>query len=106
MYIKCIEIRDHATCIPAIAIKMEYSDLIEHKFLWRCGYPQDGNGVVLMKLDDQKATSDPYEWGGRTMPAAHLYILENWDNIKSGDVVDSRVYLKETDQPAEAEIHV
>lgn len=104
MIIKCIEIRDRLTCIPAVAIKMEAADVVEAHFLRRCGYPQDGTGVVLMKLSDQEASSDPYHWDNRTMGAAHLFIEESFDDLVNGQVVDARVYLKECAEPAEPEI--
>ena len=104
MEIKCFEIRDEGTCIPAIGIKMASKNLIEQAFLQRCGYPIDGTAVVLMQLSDQKASSDPYEWGGRTMPVAHNYIIENFTNLTNGQVIDVRVILKETATPAVAEV--
>ena len=42
MRMKVLEIRDSATCIPALAIKMTPTNGIEDQFLWRCGYPRDG----------------------------------------------------------------
>jgi len=105
MLTKCIEIRDHGTCIPAMAFKMAADGEVEHRFFWRCGYPQDGSAVILMELNHQKATSDPYEWGGRTYPVAHNYICEHFDEIPEGGVVDVRVILGEADAPAPAEIH-
>ena len=105
MIIKCLEIRDNATCIPAIAIKMSAGSPVEERFLWRCGYPRDGQyGVVLMRLSDQRATSDVYGWGDRTHKAAHLYIEEHFDELKEGAVVDVRVILGEADVPATPEI--
>lgn len=111
METKCIEIRDHGTCIPALAIKMIGSNEIERGFFSRCGYPLnnplhpgDWPAVVLMELNKQQATSDPYEWGGRTYPVAHNYIYENFDSIPEGSVVDVRVILGEAETPAEPEI--
>lgn len=105
MITKCLEIRDEATCIPALAIRMQSANDVEDRFLWRCGYPRDGRGVVLMRLDDQKATSDAYGWGmARTMGAAHLYIEQHFDTLDEGAVVDVRVLLGEAPVPATAEI--
>ena len=106
MKTKCIEIRDWATCIPVLAIKMEAANPIEAAFLWRrCGYPQDGSTVVLMKLDSQEASYDPYWWSdGRTMGNAHLWITAHWDEIKEGSVVDVRLILGEEQEPATPEV--
>ena len=62
-----------------------------------------------MRLSDQVATVDPYEWpslgsGVRTMPPAHDYITKHFDELIDGQVVDTRVVLGETDTPAEPEI--
>lgn len=109
MITKLLEIRDEGTCISALAIKMSSRNPIEVTYLWREGYPRDGHGVVLMKLSNQKATSDPYEWpdlggGRRTMPVAHLHIIEHFDELKDGDVVDVRVVLGEAGTAVAAEI--
>lgn len=105
MNTKVLEIRDEGTCIGALAIKMEAANAIEDAFLWREGYPRDGHGVVLMRLSDQEASSDPYEFGNRTMRGAHLWIIEHWDQLHDGDVVDVRVTtLGLASEPAKPEI--
>lgn len=106
MIAKCIEIRDEGTCIPALAIRMRAANDVQDRFLRRCGYPPESMAVVLMRLTDQRATSDPYEWvGSRTMIAAHLYIEEHFDRLTEGAVVDVRVLLGETQHSAPAEIY-
>jgi hypothetical protein len=104
MKTKVFEIRDEGTRIAALAIKMESANEIEDKFLWHCGYPRDGRGVVLMHLGTQKATSDAYAWGGRTMPPVHLHIERHWDELSNGDVIDTRVLLGESEVAATPEI--
>lgn len=106
MRMKVLEIRDRATCIPALAIQMVAGGPVEDRFLWRYGFPREATfSVVLMHLSTQQASSDPYEWGGRTWPAAHMWIIENFDRLNDGDVVDVRVILGETDTPAAPEIY-
>lgn len=110
MELKFLEIRDEGTCIPALAIQMTPDGRVSEAFLWRCGYPREGvPSVVLMRLSDQKATSDPYEWAGltgdrRTMPYAHAYIIDAFPRLRNGQVVDVRVILREASEPAEPEI--
>ena len=108
MIAKFIEIRDEATCILALAIKMQEDGedpetaAIEHWFLHRrSGYPEDGSSIMLMRLSDGKATNDPYEWpalgmGRRTMGNAHNYIIDHFEELKTGDVVDVSVILGES----------
>lgn len=107
MIIKCLEIRDSGTCIPAIAIKMSAAGMVEDTFLWREGYPRDGKGVVLMRLSNQEAHSDVYDWSdsSRTMRTAALYIEKNFDDLQNGQVVCVENILGERETPKEPEIH-
>lgn len=105
MIIKVIEVRDSATFIPALAIKME-PETEEQRYLFaRVGFRADDPGIVLMRLNDQEAHSDPYAWRGdaRTMPVAHSWLLEHFDHIAEGDVVDVQVILGETVTPKVSE---
>lgn len=106
METKVLEIRDEATHIPALAIRMAYGvNPIRRYYFRRCGYPPDGSAICVMKLSSQEATVDPYGWkgGARTMPVAHEFIYANWDNLEDGDVVDVRHILGETGAPAISE---
>lgn len=105
MKTKMLEIRDEGTCIAALAIKMEPANEIETCFLSREGYPPSDDGIVLMMLGNQKATSDPYEWGLRTMAIAHNWLLgQNWDEIDEGRVIDVRVINGEREYAVGPEI--
>ena len=103
---KVLEIRDEGTHIPALAMRMTAADPVCAWYIHgRCGFPRDGSGIVLMLLDKQQATVDPYDWakfrvGPRTVPNAHHYIYENFDKLNDGDVIDVRVILGETETPA------
>lgn len=109
MKAKALEIRDRATFIAALAVDMNPSVSTHCEkqlyLLQRCGYPCDGiPNVILTRLDGNgKATSDPYAWGDRTWSVAHNYIIEHWDELKDGDVVDVEFILGETDVPKVSE---
>jgi hypothetical protein len=105
MKAKALEIRDEGTFIPALAVDMNPTQDSQRYLLRRCGYACDGRpNVILTRLDGSgKATNDPYEWGGRTYPVAHNYIIENWDALSDGDVVDVQFILGETTQPKVSE---
>lgn len=107
---KLLEIRDKGTCILALAIQMVgLSTSVGYWFLhYRCGYPEDGSSIMLMCLDNGKATNDPYEWpalgmGIRTMGTAHNWILGHFEELGDGDVVDVQVILGETRCPKKSE---
>ena len=98
MQYKVLEIRDSCTFISVIAIKMEPKDEIENFYLRREGFIKPHH-VILVRIGNQMSQADPYAWGNRTMTTAHLYILEHFDELKSGDVVDVEFILGETKSP-------
>ena len=98
MTTKFLEIRDRATMIPALAIALSKAD---SPIAWRAGFG-DRLCVLLVKLADVTVQYDPYAWPlsrGRTMRAAHLAILEHWEVLENGDVVDVEFINGETDTP-------
>ena len=105
MQVKALEIRDEGTFIPALAVDMNPTNDEQRYLLRRCGYPCDDRpNVIVTRLDGSgKATNDPYDWGGRTWPNAHHYIIKHWDELKDGDVVDVSFILGETKAPKVSE---
>lgn len=101
MEFKILEVRDCGTHIPTLAIRMKGSNITQNYYIHgRCGYPKDGSSIMLMILDNGKATNDPYNWqslglGIRTMPNAHHYIQSHFDELQDGDVVDVEWILNE-----------
>lgn len=92
MEVKLFEIRDRATCVPAMAVRVSRDD---GPIMRRAGFGDPM--VVLTMLATAKTEWDPYNWGpSRTMQPAHLHIEANWDKLSSGDVIDVRVLLGET----------
>ena len=110
METKFIEIRDRATCIPAMAQKLWPEGRVSESFLRRAGYGDCTNGgagyIMVTMLDGMKSETDPYKWKStaRTMRHAHIYIRENWLSIRSGQVVDVEYILDETEKPKASEI--
>jgi hypothetical protein len=104
---KALEIRDEGTFIPALAIDMQPENEGQRYLLRRCGYACDGEpNIILTRLSgDGEATNDPYEWGGRTWPVAHNWIIEHWHELADGDVVDVSFILGESERPKVSERH-
>ncbi len=91
MTTKLFEIRDRATFIPAMAILVSGDD---GYLMRRAGF---GAALVyLIALATERCAYDPYNWGNRTMLTAHNFIAENWDVLKSGEVIDVEYILGET----------
>ena len=102
METKFFEIRDSGTFIPAMATCLDGSD---SWLALRAGFGKDRPYIILTQLEGLETQYDRYNWRGaaRTMPAAHAYIEEHWDELKSGDLVDVRVPLGEATEPCKSE---
>ncbi len=80
MITKTVELRDRATFIPALAIKLEPSNEADRYLLARAGFgrlpDQQREYVLLGQLNggEGKLLCDPYDWppNARTYPVAHL----------------------------------
>lgn len=104
MEIKIIEIRDRATYIPVLAIKMISKNPVEKYHLGRAGYGEEYPLVMLIKIDGAEAQYDPFKWNcKRTMFCSHQYIQKNYDKLKTGDVVDIEFILGEKPKPKKSE---
>ena len=105
---KLLEIRDRATCIAAIAVRINSAipeNDGEEFLLGQEGIIYPSNFVLLYSFSRDNATLNTYNWGSdtRTMPVVHEELINNWDAYQSGDVIDVRYILKETDAPAESD---
>ncbi len=127
MKIKIIEVRDEGTCIVMLCVDMnpgevfpKYGAFSEDElkrlmddyetrlhYLLRDGYPCDGRPNILMTplgADGDACWNDPYGWtGARTRQVAHKHIIERWNEIRDGDVIDVQYLLGETKQPKKSE---
>lgn len=102
MRCKVFEVRDEGTHIGVFALSTEPAPGQEYE-LSRNGFAS-GDAVILGYLSGERESSaDPYFWGGRTMPAAHNYITERFDELPDGAVVDVRHILGETEAPCESD---
>ena len=98
MITKLFEVRDSATFISIVAIKVISENPSELFLLGRAGFSDNSNYVLIASLDGgtNKMSYDPYEWGNRTRKIAHEYIRDNFDSLNTGDVIDVEFILCET----------
>ncbi len=107
MEVKTIEIRDRITFIPALAVRFTpWQEDPQDEYLFRrAGYREPY--VLLVKLTDALSYFHPFDWderlSGRTMGTAHQYLLDHWDEIPSGSVLDVEYVLGETKTPKVSE---
>ena len=100
MTFKQLEIRDRGTCIPSLAIRVSGED---GPIMRRAGFQSPM--IYLVMLATQQCRYDPYGWSaGRTMPHAHHYVEEHWDEIPDHSVVDVEWILGERTEPKTSEI--
>ena len=133
MNTKLFEVRDRETFVPVMATAMNplaTEEIIsfaeqfglerERYLLRRAGYgggrPQGGLPgdvyVKLSQLDKGWSTYNAFDWrtgddgcprSQRTMHVAHRYIIEHWQELTSGDVIDVEYILGETTAPKKSE---
>jgi hypothetical protein len=109
MECKTFEIRDRATFIPVLAIRLEPSNEQDRYLLARAGYGREaetqGSYVLLCQVDGGSGhcTSDCYEWGSRTYHVAHDFIVTHWSKLPSGAVVDVEFILGESQKMKRSE---
>ena len=100
MIVKTFEVRDRATFIPMLAVKLESDCKADQYLLQRAGYSRDHVYIMLCGLNGgiDRATSDPFDYpsDARTRPVAHKFIEANFDALESGAVVDVEFILGET----------
>jgi hypothetical protein len=108
---KVFEIRDHATFMVGVATKLDTADredpdCNEGYLLSRIGYKPGCFYPVVLYIETfaKTAHADYNAWSDkRAIPTAHKFITEHWDELESGDVVDVRFILEETNKPCESE---
>jgi hypothetical protein len=102
--VKVFEVRDNATRITALCFHGDPMHLREqtHWLMGCVGWHETPFTYMLLPGDD-RIQYEPDRWGGRTLPVAHRHIQEHWVDLATGDVVDVRTILGETDKPAESD---
>lgn len=109
MIAKAFEILDRATCIPMLAVKLEPSNVADRYVLARAGFGttphQQSEYIQLIEIagGGGRTACDPHEWGDRTKHVAHKHIIENFDKLESGAVIDVEFILGESTTPKPSE---
>lgn len=96
MICKTFELRDRATFVPVIAIKLQPTNEADRYLLARSGYgktkEEQAEYVLMAGLDGGlgNMVCDPHHWGdNHTRYVCHTYIIDNFDGLESGDVIDA-----------------
>lgn len=124
MEVKAVEIRDRATFIPALAIRLgpihnrlwpeqdedAFQEIreAERYLLSRSGYGQTPERqceflyIINLQTGQVSLHSDGGTWVG-TVGRAAQWLRENWEEFKSGSVVDCEFIRGETKEPKTSE---
>lgn len=109
MQAKTIEIRDRGTFIPVLVVRMDPDDQADRYLLFRAGFGEDtgvqASYVLLIRIEGKtEAHYDDLEWPNqRTLGVAHRYIIEHFDSLPTGSVVDVEFILGESEAPKVSE---
>ena len=109
MTTKTIEVRDRATFIPMLATRLDPTNEADRYLFALSGYGvsiEDQKKYVLLAQingGNGKTSCDPYDWANRTLTTAHSWLIDHFDEIESGAVVDVQFILGETDNPKVSE---
>lgn len=104
---KIIEIRDSATFIPALIIRLDTYDEKERYLLARAGYGRNPEEYVLLAQingESGRISCDVYHWSDRTYQTVHDYVIKNFDSILPGDVIDVEYILGESTKKKQSEM--
>jgi hypothetical protein len=104
---KMIEIRDRGTFVPALATRLDTGLEHERWLLREAGFEAPHEYVLLCKITGggghMKATTDPFDWCDRTYFTVHKYLLEHFDEVRPGQVLDVEYILGEKPTPKQSE---
>jgi hypothetical protein len=100
---KFLEITDSMTWIPVIAFKIKTRTSFECRLMGLSGYGHiPDEYIFLMKIYGERpeVNHDVYGWEGsaRTMPVAHQYLYDHWDEIKSGEMIAVEKIIEKTEE--------
>ena len=101
MEVKLFEVRDRGTTLAAIGMKPRPQTPVERWLYERAGFgerPEEAGYIFFGRLGpDTSLEYDQFKHsrGARTLQVAHQYVSENWERLRSGDLVDVEFILGE-----------
>lgn len=102
MEAKLFELRDKATFIVLLAVKLDPTCDKDRYLLSRAGYGRtdvDQSEYILLMNASSGNGEFNCEFYDRTYAQAQLYLRHMWSTLKSGDLLDIEFILGETEVP-------
>jgi hypothetical protein len=104
---KMIEIRDRGTFVPALATRLDTGLEHERWLMREAGFESPYLDILLCKISGGgghlKCATDPVDWNDRTYFTIHKYLLEHFDEVRPGQVLDVEYILGEKSEPKVSE---
>ena len=96
--IKFFKVLDVGRHIPVMCVKVNAGE--DDRQLRRAGFGLGVDYWILTNLITMTTQYDKYAWKDRrTIFEAHRYIQESWDQLGTGDVIDTEFLRGESSKP-------
>jgi hypothetical protein len=97
---------DAATFIPMVATKLAPSNMHEAYLIRAVGWGEQ-NPIFFYDLETTpRIQARAYNWNNnRTRTVAHEYIEKNFDNLKSGQVIDVEFIMGLSKEPKQSQLN-
>jgi hypothetical protein len=109
METKLFELRDRVTMIPIMATRLEAANEQEAWILGNSGFGVGRQShmkyIMMGELigGGRVWTSDPFKQPIEELRQAHMYILEHFDDLEHGAVIDLEYIRGERDTPSKSD---
>lgn len=109
MKAKTFEVRDRATFIPVLAVRLEPDNPQDRYLFYTSGFGKiptiQKTHILLTNLQTNETLVNPYDWyAGRTMRIIHMHLVANFEEIESGSVLDVEFIKGEVKTPKLSEL--
>ncbi len=109
METKILEVRDNCTTMPILAVRLIPGNGKDLALLSRTGYGQSveeqSKFVITVPLEcPSHSTYAPSQEGSPWESEVHRDIIEHWDELEDGDVVDPAFYRGDRPSPLPSDI--
>ena len=109
MNVKLFEVRDRATLMPVMAVRLTPVNKAESWLLARSGFGEtlftQMEYILLSGIEGGfgKLISDPYDHDISELREAHVHILKNWEELDHGAVIDLEFIRGEVKEPKKSD---
>lgn len=90
--VKIILLHSREAVTFLIVVQLEQKNNVEKNFYRLAGFPGNPSDHILITLaDTMESHASPHAWDSISMVAVHKFIIDNFDEIESGDSLDEQL---------------